>query len=240
MLKNLFWKLWAREKQQALLEDVRSVSPKGLQESWYYHIDFGYGVEVRRNLRHKANSGINNWNKFLRPNLPDLKGKRILNIGCNAGLYDLAMIDAGAAATVGMDFSAVQGNFLREWFGSKRHKDYSNASFVGIDITQYDIRSLGGFDMATLFCVLYHLGEAAENVMAQLADITQTVALQGNLPRLTSPKYKNRKFQKLAGIEGMKEILCRHGFTEIEVHAPIKYDKPLVIGRKPGVDKSEQ
>lgn len=232
MLAKWYWKLFDRKRHEGLLARVKVVSPKGLKKSWYYHIDFGYGVEVRPELKRKKDAGLNNWRNFLAPNLPDLTGKRILNIGCNTGLYDLGMLDAGAAETVGIDFSADQAEFIRDWFAERNGKDYTRARFIGADVTRYDLTSLGRFDLATLFCVAYHLGDAIDRVMEQLRQMTPAITLQGNLPRLTNPKYRGRSHQHLAGVSGMSELLRQYGYTEIEVVAPEGYEKPLVIGCK--------
>jgi hypothetical protein len=96
--------------------------------------------------------------------------------------------------------------------------------------------ALGRFDLACLFCVAYHLAEHADTVVAQLATTTRSLALQGNLPRLTNPKYTQRTHQWLAGIDGMSDLVREHGFTEIDVVAPAGHPKPLVIARRPTVD----
>jgi hypothetical protein len=62
--------------------------------------------------------------------------------------------------------------------------------------------------------------------------MTSAVAMQGNLPRLTSPKYAERAYQELAGVEGMSDLLRAHGFDELEVAAPPGHPKPVVVGRR--------
>jgi tRNA (mo5U34)-methyltransferase len=64
--------------------------------SWYYYIDFGDSIEVRVDKKEHPHSGFKNWDNFLSQHLPPLEGMRILDIGCNAGLYALRMVEAGA------------------------------------------------------------------------------------------------------------------------------------------------
>ncbi len=68
--------------------------------------------------------------------------------------------------------------------------------------------------------------------MGELAAIADTVALQGNLPRLTEEKYRHRSHQDLAGVAGMRAILERNGAADIRTVEPEGHPKPLVIGRK--------
>jgi hypothetical protein len=101
-----------------------------------------------------------------------------------------------------------------------------------VDARTFPLEELGEFDLVSLYCVLYHLADAAEDVIARVATVSDTVVLQGNLPRLTTTKYAERGYQDLAGVDGMTAILRRHGFGTIEVVAPEGHPKPLVIGTK--------
>ncbi len=95
-----FWKLMRPSAVRDLERRVERLSPKG-RKSWYYHLDFGYGVEVRPELRGDPYRGEENW-RFIVRHLPELRGKRILDVGSNAGLYPLRMAEAGATVVVGV------------------------------------------------------------------------------------------------------------------------------------------
>lgn len=209
---------------------VAALSPKG-HKSWYYHLDFGEGVEVRTDLRDDPHMGDANWG-FIASCLPNLRGLRTLDIGTNAGLYPLRMAEAGAREAVGLELETGQAEFVRERFAKLTGRDYSAVRYVAADARTYDLGALGGFDLVSLYCVAYHLADAIDHVMEQLAGMTPLVALQGNLPRLTGEKYLGRSHQDLAGVEGMSDLLQRHGFGEITVHAPEANPKPVVLGRR--------
>lgn len=231
-VKSAFWRVARPTAHRGLRARVDELAPRGPKD-WYYHLDFGYGVEVRPDLRRDPHAGEANW-RFLEAHLPDLRGKRVLDVGSNAGLYARRMADAGAAEVVGIELDTAQAEFSRDWFAKRDGRDYSNVRFVAGDARELDLRSLGRFDLATAFCVLYHLAEGAERVISAFADVSDTIALQGNLPRVTGVKYRERSHQELAGIEGMRAMLEAHGHTEIEIVAPEGHPKPLVIGRAPG------
>ena len=195
---------------------------------WYYHIDFGNNVEVNSKKKCDPYSGFNSWDNFLSKHLPSLEGKRILDIGCNAGVYALRMADAKAKEVIGIDRSIAQAEYVKKMF-SNRASDYSVISYVKADVTKIELQKFGRFDLVCMFCVAYHLKEHADNVMRQLAKITPIVAMQGNIRRLTHNKYNKRPYYELGGVEGMKNLLAKHGFDRIKIISPERHKKPLVV-----------
>ncbi|HWQ88587.1 MAG TPA: DUF1698 domain-containing protein [Desulfitobacteriaceae bacterium] len=200
-----------------------------LHKKWYYHFDFGRQIEVCTNNRNNIYSGFNNWDFFLSKHLPSVEGKRILDVGCNAGLYALRMADEKAKEVIGIDRSIIQAEYIKKWFATNG-KDYPAVKYVKGDVTKIRFKEFGNFDLVCMFCIAYHLGKYADSVMRQLTEFTTVVALQGNLRRLTKSKYNNRPFHELAGVEGMKGFLIKHGFDKIEVVSHEGHKKPLVIG----------
>ena len=228
--KRGFWRVARPSAVRPLEQKIEQLSPDG-PKGWYYHLDFGYGVEVRPELRGDPHAGERNWS-FIASRLGDLHGKRVLDIGANAGLYAMRMADAGASEVVGVELDTRQAEFTRDWFARRNGNDYSNVRFVAGDAREVDLRALGRFDLATMFCVLYHLAEGAEKVVGEAAAIADAIALQGNLPRVTGKKYRERGYQDLAGVPGMTALLERHGFDDIAVAAPPGHPKPVVVGRR--------
>ncbi|NQT06412.1 MAG: DUF1698 domain-containing protein [Candidatus Omnitrophica bacterium] len=197
---------------------------------WYYYMDFD-GIKVRRDLRRDGAGGYNNWNNFLKFCFPDVKEKRILDVGCNAGIYDLEMAKMGASEVIGIDRDIRHALFAKDFFSRKLEKNFENVKFIKKNARE-GLGDLGKFDFACLFCVIYHFEERIDFVMEELSKMTDTVVMQGNLIRLASPKYKNRIETKYAGTEGIKELLQRHGFKKIQIFDFGKYPKPVVIGER--------
>jgi 2-polyprenyl-3-methyl-5-hydroxy-6-metoxy-1,4-benzoquinol methylase len=82
----------------------------------------------------------------------DLKGKRVLDIGCRDGLFSFAAESMGAAEVIGIDndLSRPATEFLIPFFNSKIQMKQMNL---------YDLKpdSFGVFDVIILAGVLYHL-----------------------------------------------------------------------------------
>jgi tRNA (mo5U34)-methyltransferase len=92
------------------------------------------------------------WQHFAHAIPPDLTGKTVLDIGCNAGFYSLEMKRRGAARVVGIDSDPAylaQARFAAEIAGME------------IELRQmdvYDVERLGErFDLVLFLGVLYHL-----------------------------------------------------------------------------------
>ncbi len=92
------------------------------------------------------------WEKFEHAVPADLTGKTVLDIGCNAGFYSLAMKRRGAARVVGIDSDPgylEQARFAAEVSGM-------DIEFRELDV--YDVGKLGEkFDLVLFMGVLYHL-----------------------------------------------------------------------------------
>ncbi len=92
------------------------------------------------------------WRQFEHAVPRDLRGKTVLDIGCNAGYYSMEMKRRGAARVVGIDSD--DGYLAQARFA---------AEVTGLDIefrrlSVYDVADLGQrFDVVLFLGVLYHL-----------------------------------------------------------------------------------
>jgi len=92
------------------------------------------------------------WRSFADAIPRDLRGKTVLDIGCNGGFYSMEMKRRGADRVLGIDFDD-------EYLAQARFA----AQVVGLDIefrklSVYDIAQLGEkFDVVLFMGVLYHL-----------------------------------------------------------------------------------
>jgi tRNA (mo5U34)-methyltransferase len=117
---------------------------------WFHNIDLA-GVPTAPD--HFLSDYPNvKWRKFQHAIPADLTGRTVLDIGCNAGFYSIAMKRRGADRVLGVDSDArylEQARFAAEVKG------------VEIELRQlsvYDVAALGeGFDIVLFMGVLYHL-----------------------------------------------------------------------------------
>jgi tRNA (mo5U34)-methyltransferase len=92
------------------------------------------------------------WRAFAHAIPQDLRGKTVLDVGCNAGFYSLEMKRRGAARVVGIDSDdayLAQAKFAAEVSGLE-------IELRKLDV--YDVAALGErFDVVLFMGVLYHL-----------------------------------------------------------------------------------
>ena len=93
------------------------------------------------------------WRGFAHAVPADLRGKSVLDVGCNAGFYSVEMKKRGAARVVGVDSDdryLAQARFAAEVSG------FPDVEFRRLDV--YDVAALGErFDLVIFMGVLYHL-----------------------------------------------------------------------------------
>jgi SAM-dependent methyltransferase len=90
-----------------------------------------------------------------------LAGKRVLDLGCNAGFWAMRVVQAGCRRVVGVDARQMhidQANFIFEVnkISSERYK------FVHADIFDLDYARLGPFDVVLCLGLLYHISKPVE------------------------------------------------------------------------------
>jgi tRNA (mo5U34)-methyltransferase len=126
------------------------------------------------------------WRSFAHAIPADLRGRTVLDIGCNAGFYSLEMKRRGAARVLGIDSDA---RYLAQ--------AQLAAEISGLDIELslldvYDVGKLGEkFDLVLFMGVLYHLRHPllaldilAETVVGDLMVFQSLLRGSPELPRL--------------------------------------------------------
>jgi len=87
-----------------------------------------------------------------------LKGKRVLDLGCNAGFWSLNAAEAGADFVLGVDGRQMhvdQANFVFEVKGIEP----SRYHFALGNIYEFDFKQYGPFDIVFCFGLMYHISK---------------------------------------------------------------------------------
>jgi len=167
---------------QELQHKVDSFDNYRTGRSWYQTIDFGNGVV---SLGY-GDSGDPIW-KIIQPYLPDLEGKRVLDLGSNAGLHCVRSALAGAKEVVGVDggnkdeqrvFHA-QAEFVKDYFERVSGKELP-ISYVWKRVEDYLLNTdVGWFDVVYAFSILYHIDvDKRIRFIEKLSQITNTVLVK--------------------------------------------------------------
>jgi tRNA (mo5U34)-methyltransferase len=92
------------------------------------------------------------WRRFAQAIIPEIEGRTVLDIGCNAGFYSLEMKRRGATRVLGID---TDEDYLRQ---ARFAAEVSSLDIEFRNISVYDVGMLGErFDIVLFLGVLYHL-----------------------------------------------------------------------------------
>jgi len=221
--------------------DDQSVLARASAMKWYAPVNLGNGIVMRPwnwpdaplNTPHM---GGDRFEFILRRNLPNLQGKRILDLGCNAGLISIHLARCGAREVVGVDSHATwegwyeQATFVKEVVEWRCAAHY-NVRYVDADIRTLSALDLGRFDVVLALCSVYYLDdEEIERLIRHVATISDLFLIQGNTVRgdhRNNPGVKRRAHPRF-----LKRALARNGFPFVSLDAPWLYGRPVVVGRK--------
>jgi tRNA (mo5U34)-methyltransferase len=117
--------------------------------TWFHNIDLN-GVQTAPD--HFLSDYPNvKWRQFEHA-IPDVTGKSVLDIGCNAGFYSIQMKKRGAARVVGVDFD---DRYLEQ---ARFAAEVTESDIEFRKLSVYDVAELGErFDVVLFLGVLYHL-----------------------------------------------------------------------------------
>lgn len=219
-------------------------------DRWFVHTNFGNGIIARStswpdqplDSRH---AGDSKFDFIVRRNLPDLQGKRILEIGCNAGVISIHIARLGAAEVVGIDCERgwprwkEQAEFLKsalEW----RCRTKYNVRYVECDMVALPEVDLGRFDaVIALNCIYYIQEDQIRRLTHHVASITDHFVVQCN-----TRDHKGLGRRRHPGF--IRSILLESGFPVVNVDWPWdrprkrfwpqRYCRPIVAGHRSNLE----
>jgi tRNA (mo5U34)-methyltransferase len=121
------------------------------------------------------------------PLLPELKGKRVLDVGCNDGFFLFACRRLGAEEVVGVEVQqhyydhAVLVNRLLGLGGIAIHR-----------MNAYDVGALGEFDVTLALGLIYHLKNPFL-FLERVAAVTTSMIIVETAVRNSSEDFRNRR-----------------------------------------------
>jgi tRNA (mo5U34)-methyltransferase len=127
---------------------------------WHYEFELdGHRTPGRRLHRHPKRKDY-----FFRPMvelLGGLEGRRVLDLGCNAGFWALAAIESGADHVMGIDARQMHIDQAHLVFETKRI-DPRRYEFMHGNIFDEDLTRFGAFDVVLCLGLLYHVNRPME------------------------------------------------------------------------------
>jgi tRNA (mo5U34)-methyltransferase len=102
-----------------------------------------------------------------------LKGKRVLDLGCNAGFWALSAAQAGCDYVLGIDGRQMhvdQANFVFE----AKEVERERFDFFSGDLFETNLRRFGTFDVVLCLGLMYHISKHVE-LMEKISEVNSDV-----------------------------------------------------------------
>jgi 2-polyprenyl-3-methyl-5-hydroxy-6-metoxy-1,4-benzoquinol methylase len=149
--------------------------------SWYQTIDFGDGL-ISKGCDWCGEMAWDVMKKFLPPSM---EGMRVLDLGCNAGLFCVKSALLGAKEAIGIDWSGwrpkwdfeEQREFVKNYFEGKSGKKLPITYISGKMEEVLQTQNLGEFDYVFAIASIYYSALPGETVQA-ISKIAKNVILR--------------------------------------------------------------
>jgi tRNA (mo5U34)-methyltransferase len=154
-------------------------------------------------------------------------GKRVLDLGCNAGFWSLCAAEAGCDYVLGIDGRQMhidQANFVFEANGIGKER----YDFVTSDLFNTDLQQFGTFDIVLCLGVMYHISkhmELMENISEMNGDILLIDSGLARLPGsglrikhedLEDPRNAvDRELVMVPTWEGIHDLVHQFGYSAV-------------------------
>jgi SAM-dependent methyltransferase len=241
------------ESHRRWLEDTRASFPE-----WYQPVDLGFGVfadvtepptlRTRPDLRSSPSRGVAKWRYIIEPNLPDVSGARVLDLGCSSGVLSLCLAQHGAGEVVGVDRdesifqrtnrklprqnTVGQARFVKKALSVRDGRSYDEVSFRAMDLRQVSLKSLDRFDMIMALCVVYHEGRSMRDLLSRLAEMAPVLLLQTNLGH-------QGKLARWASVDTHVSLLRELGFSVRVDWGDAWYTRPVIVANRARKNQGE-
>lgn len=207
------------------------------EETFYQPLEFGNGI-VANNWagEHTGNAfefGLKKWHYIIERNLPDIQGMRVLDVGCNSGLYCIQLARNGAREVVGIDSELTwkpwkeQACFYKEAIEWRCETTY-NVKYIDAHMSTIPELNLGKFDLVIALCCIYYLPD--EEIHKLLSFFFESgcprVLLQAN----TNRQDQSAEVHRRALSRYLSEALQKAGYPYTYIDAPLFYSRPVIVG----------
>jgi tRNA (mo5U34)-methyltransferase len=235
--------------REEILSELKRLEP------WFHRIDLGGGIYTKTEsvMGEPVDHPHGPWQTIQKLLPLDLRGKTVLDVGCNAGFYSFEAKRRGVKRVLGVDGQRQhvrQGLFVRKVLGL-------DVEFRRLNVYELSPRSVGQFDITLALGLLYHLKHpilALENLYQVTKELlvieTATMparqtpesfpysfgAAEATLHPLVyvenSSEAKEQVYNWfLPGVNALIAMLRNVGFAEVEL-VEEKSDRAVVVCRK--------
>lgn len=144
---------------------------------WHYQFDLKDHLTSIGHWAHGVNRQLQRRKYILKPIVElygeSLKGKRVLDLGCNSGFWSLCAVQEGADFVLGIDARKMfveQANFVFE----VKEVDRSRYNFIAKNLFNVNFREFGNFDIVLCLGLLYHVHKPI-SLVEKIAEVNNDI-----------------------------------------------------------------
>ena len=149
------------------------------------------------------------WER-LRPHLPDLTGRRVLDVGCGSGYHLWRMRAAGAEAVIGIDPTRL---FVAQFLLTRRLLGEHPVWLLPLPLERLPVPVNGAFDVVFSMGVLYHRRSPIDHLLELKAQLRSGGTLV--LETLVIPEQAGQLLLPADRYAGMKNVWFIPSVTEL-------------------------
>jgi len=187
-----------------------------------------------------VNSGTGRWEFLNKKGMPSVAGMRVLDLGSNNGSMPMMMLRAGAKQVIGLELrqrNVEKARLIKSIFEWRDMRRY-DLRMVQANMLEVLSQDFGKFDLVTAFCSLYYVSEEdMARIVRKAASLAPMMIVQANDKdgfKKTEPGMRQKK-----SVAFLERILRENGFPHIQISAPPRYSRPLLVGRREPVSETE-
>ena len=166
-----------------------------------------------------------------------LAGKRVLDLGCNAGFWSLCAAEAGCDYVLGLDGRQMhidQANLVFEVNEIENDK----YDFIAGNLFDVDLRRFGTFDVVLCLGLMYHISKHVD-LMEKISEVNSDVLLIDTTLSMLPGSYLEIRHDRLEKVRHAVDYeLVMHPTWEA-VHDLVRQFGYSAVALKPGFDDYE-
>ena len=156
-------------------EITRRIEELGREQPWNHSIELPYGLRTTAGEQVSHGKNIVKWSRIKQYiDAIDVKGKRVLDVGCNEGFFSLKLKELGAREVVGFDADEPRirkAEFVAEVL------NVSDVVYEVMDIFHEGLDAHGHFDVALCLGFLHRVSHPYQ-VLERLTQICDMLVLE--------------------------------------------------------------